>query len=111
MGTVRGLRLPGIDQTGNLDDLNAEKSHGRWVTYMNTVAGNEALVLAAAKRFPNAGFFGLNPGFIGSNIRSNLFGGETLLSPQHRTLDDASLRREDIDRSDAYGSSSVSQYK
>ncbi len=29
--------------------------------HMNTVAGNEMLVLDAAKRYPNASIFGLNP--------------------------------------------------
>ena len=51
----------------------------RWSAHMNTVAGNEMLVLDAAKRYPNTSFFGLNPGFIKTNIRSNLFGGDTLL--------------------------------
>ena len=73
------MGFPGNGQAGSLDDLNAEKSYGRWTTHMNTVAGNEALVLDAARRYPNANFFGLNPGFIKSNIRSNLFGGKTLL--------------------------------
>ena len=73
------MGFPGNSQAGALDDLNAEKSYGRWATHMNTVAGNEALVLDGAKRYPNANFFGLNPGFIKSNIRSNLFGGKTLL--------------------------------
>jgi hypothetical protein len=73
------MGFPGNGQAGALDDLNAEKSYGRWATHMNTVAGNEALVLDAARRYPNASFFGLNPGFIKSNIRSNLFGGKTLL--------------------------------
>jgi hypothetical protein len=73
------MGFPGTGQAGKLDDLNAEKSYGRWAVHMNTVAGNEMLVLDAAKRYPNAAFFGLNPGFIGTNIRSNLFGGDTLL--------------------------------
>jgi hypothetical protein len=41
-------------------------------THMSTVAGNEMLVLDSAKRFPNAEFFGLNPGLLATNIRSNL---------------------------------------
>lgn len=73
------MGFPGNGQAGKLDDLNAENAYGRWTTHMNTVAGNEALVLDAPKRYPHASFFGLNPGFIKSNIRSNLFGGETLL--------------------------------
>lgn len=73
------MGFPGVGQTGNVDDLNTEMNYGRWAAHMNTVAGNEILVLDAATRYPNANFFGLNPGFIKSNIRSNLFGGETLL--------------------------------
>jgi NAD(P)-dependent dehydrogenase (short-subunit alcohol dehydrogenase family) len=73
------MGFPGTGQAGKLDDLNAEKSYGRWAVQMTTVAGNEMLVLDAAKRYPNATFFGLNPGFISTNIRSNLFGGDTLL--------------------------------
>jgi hypothetical protein len=45
---------------------------------MNTVAGNEMLVLDAAKRYPNASFFGLNPGLMKTNIRSNFLGANTL---------------------------------
>jgi NAD(P)-dependent dehydrogenase (short-subunit alcohol dehydrogenase family) len=73
------MGFPGVGQTGKLDDLNAEKSYGRWAAHMNTVAGNEMLVLDAVKRYPNASSFGLNPGIIKSNIRSNLFNGDTLL--------------------------------
>ena len=73
------MGFPGTGQAGKLDDLNAERSYGRWAAHVNTVAGNEMLVLDAAKRYPNASFFGLNPGIIKTNIRSNLFGGDTLL--------------------------------
>lgn len=73
------MGFPGVGQAGKLDDLNAERSYGRWAVHMNTVAGNEMLVLDAAKRYPHASFFGLNPGFIKSNIRSNLFGGDTVV--------------------------------
>ncbi len=73
------MGFPGTGQAGKLGDLNAEKAYGRWAVHMNTVAGNEMLVLDAAKRYPKASFFGLNPGFIQTNIRSNLFGGDTLL--------------------------------
>lgn len=73
------MGFPGTGQAGKLEDLNAEKSYARWATHMNTVAGNEMLVLDAARRYTNASFFGLNPGFIKSNIRSNLFGGRTIL--------------------------------
>jgi NAD(P)-dependent dehydrogenase (short-subunit alcohol dehydrogenase family) len=69
---------PGYGQAGNIDDLNAEKSYSQWGVHMNTVAGNEMLVLDAAKRYPNASFFGMNPGVIPTNIRSNFWGGHTL---------------------------------
>lgn len=73
------MGFPGNGQSGKLDDLNAEKSYGRWAVHMNTVAGNEMLVLDAAKRYPDVSFFGLNPGFVSTNIRSNLLGGKTPL--------------------------------
>ncbi len=73
------MGFPGTGQVGKLDDLNAEKSYSRWAAHMNTVAGNETLVLDAAKRYPNASFFGLNPGVVRTNIRSNLLGADTLL--------------------------------
>jgi NAD(P)-dependent dehydrogenase (short-subunit alcohol dehydrogenase family) len=72
------MGYPGAGQAGTLDDLNAEKSYGAMAVHMNTVAGNEMLVLNAAKRYPNATFFGLNPGLIKTNIRSNLIGADTL---------------------------------
>src|SRR5262249_9984549 len=73
------MGFPGVGPTGRLDDLNAKKSYGRLAAHMNTVAGNEMLVLDAATRYPNRSFFGLNPGFIKTNIRTYLFGGDTLL--------------------------------
>ena len=72
------MGFPGTSQAGKLDDLNAEKSYSRWAVHMNTVAGNEMLVLDAAKRYPNASFFGLNPGLIKTDIRSNFLGANTL---------------------------------
>ena len=69
--------FPGTGQTGKVDDLNAEKSYGAISAHMNGVAGNEVLVLDSAKRYPNANFFGVNPGAVKTNIRSNLFGEHT----------------------------------
>ncbi|MDQ3239399.1 MAG: SDR family NAD(P)-dependent oxidoreductase [bacterium] len=66
--------FPGTNQTGNPDDLNAQKSYSAMPVHMNTVAGNEILVLDSAKRYSNATFFGMNPGLIKTNIRSNFFG-------------------------------------
>jgi NAD(P)-dependent dehydrogenase (short-subunit alcohol dehydrogenase family) len=68
------MGYPGAGQTGTLDDLNAEKSYRAMTAHMNTVAGNEMLVLDGARRYPDVGFYGLNPGLIKTNIRGNLFG-------------------------------------
>ena len=51
--------FPGTGQTGNVDDLNAEKSYGAMSVHWNGVAGNEVLVLDSAKRYSNANFFGV----------------------------------------------------
>jgi NAD(P)-dependent dehydrogenase (short-subunit alcohol dehydrogenase family) len=68
------MGYPGIGQLGTIDDLNQEKSYQFYKAHMNTVAGNEALVLYGKKQFPNANFYGLNPGLVKTSIRSNLFG-------------------------------------
>jgi NAD(P)-dependent dehydrogenase (short-subunit alcohol dehydrogenase family) len=72
------MGYPGAGQAGNPDDLNAEKCYRVMTAHMNTVAGNEMLVLNAAKRYANANFFGLNPGLIKTNIRANLMGENSL---------------------------------
>ena len=72
------MGYPGTGQAGVLDDLNSQKSYRAWVAHMNTVAGNEALVLDAAERYPHLSVFGLNPGLIRTNIRSNFLGAESL---------------------------------
>ncbi|WP_027483888.1 SDR family NAD(P)-dependent oxidoreductase [Rhodanobacter sp. OR87] len=77
---------PGSGQIGTPDDLNAERSYKAMPAHMNTVAGNEMLVLDAAKRYPHATFFGLNPGLIKTNIRDNFFGKDTLKSRVMETL-------------------------
>jgi NAD(P)-dependent dehydrogenase (short-subunit alcohol dehydrogenase family) len=71
--------FPGTGQTGKVDDLNAEKSYRAISAHMNGVAGNEVLVLDSAKRYPNANFFGVNPGGVKTDIRRNLFGGHTFV--------------------------------
>jgi NAD(P)-dependent dehydrogenase (short-subunit alcohol dehydrogenase family) len=80
------MGFPGTGQIGTPDDLNAEKSYKAMAVHMNTVAGNEMLVLDAAKRYPNAAFFGLNPGLIKTNIRDNFFGKDSLKSRVAETL-------------------------
>lgn len=72
------MGFPGAGQAGSPGDLNAEKSYRAIPAHMNTVAGNEMLVLDAAKRYPHVTAFGLNPGAIKTNIRSNLLGANTL---------------------------------
>ncbi|HEX6684503.1 MAG TPA: SDR family NAD(P)-dependent oxidoreductase [Candidatus Limnocylindrales bacterium] len=68
------MGFPGAGNTGTLDDLNAEKSYKAMAVHMNTVAGNEMIVLDAVNRYPQMNFFGLNPGLIKTDIRSNFLG-------------------------------------
>lgn len=68
------MGYPGSGQIGKVDDLNAEKSYKALPVHMNTVAGNEMLVLQAANHYPNMSVFGLNPGLIKTNIRDNWLG-------------------------------------
>lgn len=74
------MGFPGAGQAGTLGDLNAERSYRAMTVHMNTVAGNEMLVLDAAKRYPGATFFGLNPGLIKTNIRDNFLGKDSVRS-------------------------------
>jgi NAD(P)-dependent dehydrogenase (short-subunit alcohol dehydrogenase family) len=69
------MGMPGSNAKGNIEDLNSEKTFSPMPAHMNTVAGNEALVLDGARRYPDINFYGLNPGLIKSNIRSNMSGG------------------------------------
>ena len=72
------MGYPGTDQAGMLDNLNGEKSYSAVPVHMNTVAGNEMLVLDAARRYPNVNVFGLNPGLVKTEIRTNFLGEGTL---------------------------------
>jgi hypothetical protein len=74
------MGFPGSGQKAVVDDLNSETKYGRIKAHSNTVAGNEVLVLDAAKRFRHVDFFGLNPGFVKTDIRGNLFGSRKLLA-------------------------------
>jgi NAD(P)-dependent dehydrogenase (short-subunit alcohol dehydrogenase family) len=65
---------PGTGQIGNPDDLNAERAYKPFAQHMNTVAGNEILVLDAARRYPHLNVYGVNPGLVKTNIRSNFMG-------------------------------------
>lgn len=77
---VFNMAFPGSGQTGNPADLNSEQSYGAMAAHMNTVAGNEILVLDGTRRHPQINFYGLNPGLIKTSIRNNLFGKGSLKS-------------------------------
>ena len=68
------MAAPGTGITGDPDDLNAERDYRGSKVHINTVAANEALVLAGADRLPGPTYFGLNPGTIKTGIRSNYLG-------------------------------------
>ncbi|MFT9440590.1 MAG: SDR family NAD(P)-dependent oxidoreductase [Acetobacter papayae] len=94
LGTQRGegaararvflMGYPGTGQLGTPDDLNSERAYKVMTAHMNTVAGNEALVVESAHRYPDLDVFGLNPGLIKSGIRSNLMGADSL---KHRIME------------------------
>ncbi len=68
------MGFPGVGQGGKLGDLNAERGYKAMEVHLNTVAGNEALVLDAVSRHPHVDVFGLNPGLVKTGIRANYFG-------------------------------------
>ena len=72
------MGFPGTGEAGDVDDFNSERSYRPFTAHMNTVAGNEALVLDLAQRHPELDAFGLNPGLIQSGIRSNYLGAGSL---------------------------------
>ncbi len=63
---------PGTGRSGSPGDLNAERSYSMWRVHMNTVVGNELLVLEGAKRYPGVEIFGMSPGILATNIRDNM---------------------------------------
>jgi hypothetical protein len=65
---------PGVGIEGDPSDLNADRTNDYWHAHMNTVAGNEALVIDGASRYLGVNFYGLNPGLVKSNIRSHFLG-------------------------------------
>jgi NAD(P)-dependent dehydrogenase (short-subunit alcohol dehydrogenase family) len=73
------MGFPGTGELGELGDLNSERAYASMKVHMSTVAGNEALVHDAAKRYPHARFYGLNPGLIKTTIRANVLGGTATL--------------------------------
>lgn len=68
------MGFPGAGETGDVDDLNGERAYDAMKVHMNTVAGNEMLVLDGSARDSRVRYFGLNPGLIKTNIRANYLG-------------------------------------
>lgn len=68
------MGFPGVGILGSVDDLNQENGYSFIAAHKNTIAGNEAIVVAGAERYPELNFFGLNPGQVKTNIRDNLLG-------------------------------------
>lgn len=68
------MGYPGNGELGTPDDLNQENNYKFNVAHMNTVAGNECLVVDAANKHSNFKVFGMNPGLVKTNIRDNLLG-------------------------------------
>lgn len=65
---------PGWGELGDITNLNTEYDYSSGRAHGNTIAGNEALVIAGHRRYPGPAFFGLAPGAIKTDIRSNLLG-------------------------------------
>jgi NAD(P)-dependent dehydrogenase (short-subunit alcohol dehydrogenase family) len=80
------MGYPGTNQAGTVGDLNAEQAYSAMAVHMNTVAGNEMLVLDGAKQYADLLVFGLNPGLIKTNIRDNFFGKDSFKSRFMETL-------------------------
>lgn len=68
------MGFPGTGQAGTLEDFDGATKYDAFAVHMNTVAGNEALVLDAVQRHPDLDVFGLNPGLIKTDIRANYLG-------------------------------------
>jgi nucleoside-diphosphate-sugar epimerase len=76
----RGLRArtfvmgyPGNDY--HLEDFNGLKNYRAWPQHVNTIVCNEALTLAYRRKFPEIEIYGLNPGLVKTDIRSNIYSG------------------------------------
>lgn len=80
------MAYPGAGQLGTINDLNQEKSYGAMKAHMNTVAGNESLVYDSVAKYKGTHFFGLNPGLVKTEIRSNFLGSNTWKSKITETL-------------------------
>ena len=74
--------FPGMNQKGNIDDFNSEKKYSLVSAHANGVIGNEALVLDGSMRYPEVNFYGMNPGFIKTDIMAGVLGRGIFLSLQ-----------------------------
>jgi hypothetical protein len=80
------MGAPGSGATGEPGDLNNEADYTGMRAHTNTVAANEALVLAGANTLPGPAYFGLNPGVIKTGIRANYLGEGSLTHRLAETL-------------------------
>ena len=80
------MGYPGAGMEGTLGDLNADRAYNNWTVHRNTVVGNEVLVLDGVERYPGVDIYGLNPGFVRTNIRAKMFGRRTFLKSVMETL-------------------------
>lgn len=75
------MGFPGNQQVGDPDNLNSDKGkYNNINTHMITVAANESLVMKFAtdsSNHENFNIYGLNPGIIKTDIRSNVYGSHT----------------------------------
>lgn len=70
--------FPGGERALDLTDIESNRNY-RWQTaHSNTVVFNEALVRDAATQFPQINVFGMNPGFINTNIMAGVLGQASL---------------------------------
>ncbi len=70
---VFAMGFPGQDL--EIKDWNAQSGYSVLDQHMNTVVANEALVLAYRRKFPELEVYGLNPGLVQTDIRSNMYAG------------------------------------
>ena len=81
------MGFPGKERRATVEDFNSERTYEWFQAHLNTVVGNEALVLECAARYPSLAVFGLNPGIMKSNIMAGLLGeGSLLLALQQATI-------------------------
>lgn len=68
------MGFPGSKEKGDIDDFNSETKYSSMTAHLNTIMGNEALVLDAPKRYPHLRVYGLNPGLVKTTIRESMLG-------------------------------------